>query len=147
MRFRKLRIAFSVACGVLGLLLIALWVRSYWRFDSLLTRNNNNVYTNIGSNNGTVTIMRSGSIHAGPLLPSLNWQLRSKDAIGWRATFQWSLSPDIRIYLPYPSLVLPILAAAIIPWLRLSNRFSLRTLLVAMTVVAALLGVLVWAAR
>ena len=30
MRFRKLRIAWSVAWGVLAVLLCVLWVRSYW---------------------------------------------------------------------------------------------------------------------
>ena len=30
MRFRKLRIAWSVGCGILCVLLIVLWVRSYW---------------------------------------------------------------------------------------------------------------------
>jgi hypothetical protein len=29
MKYRKLRIAWSVACGILLLLLISLWVRSY----------------------------------------------------------------------------------------------------------------------
>src|SRR6478672_8285240 len=33
MRFRKLRIAWSVACGIACVLLIVLWVRSYWRFN------------------------------------------------------------------------------------------------------------------
>src|SRR6476620_7609681 len=30
MRFRKLRIAWSVMCGIACVLLIVLWVRSYW---------------------------------------------------------------------------------------------------------------------
>ena len=30
MRFRKLRIAWSVVCGIACVLLIVLWVRSYW---------------------------------------------------------------------------------------------------------------------
>jgi hypothetical protein len=34
-RFRKLRIAWSVGWGVVCLLLIALWVRSYWWTDSI----------------------------------------------------------------------------------------------------------------
>src|SRR6476659_6488605 len=33
MRYRKLRIAWSIACSILCLLLIVLWVRSYWLFD------------------------------------------------------------------------------------------------------------------
>jgi hypothetical protein len=36
MKFRKLRIAWSVACGILCLLLIVLWVRSYWSSDLYL---------------------------------------------------------------------------------------------------------------
>jgi hypothetical protein len=35
MRFRKLRIAWSVFSGVVAVLLIALWVRSYFRHDAL----------------------------------------------------------------------------------------------------------------
>jgi hypothetical protein len=33
MRYRKLRIAWSVAWGVLAVLLLTLWVRSYGRLD------------------------------------------------------------------------------------------------------------------
>jgi hypothetical protein len=36
MRFRKLRIAWSVGCALACVLLITLWVRSYWRADSLV---------------------------------------------------------------------------------------------------------------
>jgi hypothetical protein len=35
MKYRKLRIAWSVGCGIVCLLLIALWVRSYWWSDEL----------------------------------------------------------------------------------------------------------------
>ena len=35
MRFRKLRIAWSIAWGIACLLLIALWVRSYWHWDEV----------------------------------------------------------------------------------------------------------------
>jgi hypothetical protein len=34
MKYRKLRIAWSVGWGVLCLLLVALWVRSYWWRDT-----------------------------------------------------------------------------------------------------------------
>jgi hypothetical protein len=36
MRFRKLRIAWSVAWGLLAVLLVVLWVRSYWHQDELV---------------------------------------------------------------------------------------------------------------
>jgi hypothetical protein len=35
-RFRKLRIAFSITCGIACLLLIGLWVRSYSHADDLV---------------------------------------------------------------------------------------------------------------
>src|SRR4051794_14830990 len=38
MRFRKLRIAFSATCLIACVLLIALWVRSYWMDDGLVVR-------------------------------------------------------------------------------------------------------------
>src|SRR5215212_8964377 len=37
MRFRKLRIAWSVFWGLAAVLLIVLWVRSYWWWDELYT--------------------------------------------------------------------------------------------------------------
>ena len=33
---RKVRIAFSVVCGIVCVLLIVLWVRSYWRLDTVV---------------------------------------------------------------------------------------------------------------
>ncbi len=39
MRFRKLRIAWSVVCGLACVLLIVLWVRSYWWIDGIPYRN------------------------------------------------------------------------------------------------------------
>ena len=35
MKFRKLRIAFSATCLIACVLLIVLWVRSYWKVDSI----------------------------------------------------------------------------------------------------------------
>src|SRR5262245_45649718 len=36
-RFRKLRIAWSVGWGLVAVLLVVLWVRSYWRIDMYAT--------------------------------------------------------------------------------------------------------------
>ncbi len=58
MRFRKLRIAWSVGCGVLCLLLIVLWVRSYWRLD-VWVRNNNLTSTIVRADTGLITFSQS----------------------------------------------------------------------------------------
>src|SRR5689334_2253638 len=63
MKFRKLRIAWSVACGVACVLLIALWVRSYCRDVGFTRMGSNKIYTDIASNFGIVTVYRSGKIY------------------------------------------------------------------------------------
>jgi hypothetical protein len=40
-----------------------------------------------------------------------------------------------------------VLALAAVPWIYWSNRFSLRTLQIVTTLVAVVLGLIVWAAR
>ena len=57
------------------------------------------------------------------------------------------MGPYTELIIPY---WLPCLAAAtiaLLPWLKWSKRFSLRTLLIATTLVAVALGLIVWAAR
>jgi hypothetical protein len=85
----QLRITVSAIAGILCLLLIALWVRSYWRADLWLGR-----------------LSATRMLHA---------------------SSQWVAA-------------ILILGAAFGP-----TRFSLRTLLVAITIVAVLLGFAVWA--
>ena len=46
--------------------------------------------------------------------------------------------------LPYWFLILCVVVLAAVPWLPLSKRFSLCTLLIATTLVAAVLGLIVW---
>jgi hypothetical protein len=48
------------------------------------------------------------------------------------------------LIIPYWLPCLATATLAIIPWLR---RFSLRTLLIAMTLIAVVLGLVIWAAR
>ena len=85
MRFRKLRIAWSVGWGFLAVLLIVLWVRDY--LDTRLVAS-----------------------------------------------------------LPYAFPLLGAAGLAIAPWATGPTRFSLRTLLIATTLLAMLLGLAVWAA-
>jgi hypothetical protein len=61
MNYRKLQIAWSVGCGVLCLLLILLWLRSYWLFDSARLSSTTGAYT-IASRNGGLSL----DMYAGP---------------------------------------------------------------------------------
>jgi hypothetical protein len=148
MRFRKLRIAWSVAWGLLAVLLVVLWVRSYWRIDILFRTDGGGRMTTLRSLNG-VAIYQSYPL---PLWPSNG----PAQAHGWKyicglvpeketEAFKWKRIPGGRvIHLPMPLLLLTAAGIALAPWLR--ARFSIRTLLIATTLVAVVLGLAVWTA-
>jgi hypothetical protein len=160
MRFRKLRIAWSVGWGLLAVLLIVLWVRSYWYRERIILGLYGNHALQFGHVLGQVRLhwfeqpgldfwQPSDSIWGRSKQLIADWKLErsaSKDFPGLRPEFGricgksgWVL------YLPYWFPVLVAGTVAIVPWLRW--RFSLRTLLIATTLVAVLLGLLVYAAR
>jgi len=148
MRFRKLRIAWSVVCGIACALLIVLWVRSFWwvsAFDA-----------NVAVRCHLIVLALPGglglSIEGSSELPP--WRLLNRETTQWMSDQARSGRPYLnRIWGPtgfYKGTVLlphwllipfaALLAAA--PWLRW--RFSLRILLIATTLIAVVLGLIVW---
>jgi hypothetical protein len=148
MKHRNFRIAWSVAWGVVAVLLCALWVRSYWCEDSISRFKS--------MRNAGVVHLRS---YEGWLL--LDRGLYSGDDDGWRyradeilasdpfaPNFEWTFVDErTRISAPHWCLASLVGAFAVVPWIRWSNRFSLRTLLIATTLIAVLLGIIVWMSR
>jgi hypothetical protein len=145
-KYRKLRIALSAVCGIVCLLLVVLWVRSYWWADTLKGGVYRPVVLFLHSSNGRIALLRvansnpswralsdrpsaqSSGLHGAPM-----WQYGKKPNGEWYVVVpQW-----------FPVLVTGTLVAA--PWLRW--RFSLRTLLIATTLVAVGLGVAVMVLR
>jgi hypothetical protein len=118
-RFRKLRIAWSVLWGVATVLLIVLWVVSHGRLDVVC-------YQTAPQPTTPSAFHISALPHTFDLIPSLG-----------------------KVLVRIPIWVLVILAAtlAAIPSFHWPNRFSLRTLLIATTLVAVVLGLIVWAAK
>src|SRR4029079_3358407 len=57
MRYRKLRIAWSVAWGVVAVLLIVLWVQSYWWFNHAQYIASNNRFVAAITTQGVVSVM------------------------------------------------------------------------------------------
>jgi hypothetical protein len=150
MRYRKLRIAWSVGWGIVCLLLIVLWVRSYWWMDSFDAQ--------LAQSRPLYVTSRHGGLQFSmryDLLPDLH-------SPGY---WHYSQLPVDHEYLPWtwfefhvsfpcdnfdeiaPHWLFSLVAAlcAAMPWLRF--RFSLRALLIATTLVAVLLGVVVWFSR
>jgi hypothetical protein len=149
MRFRKLRIAWSVGWGVVAVLLCLLWMRSYWLSDSGIwiapkIPGTNPPDTRITSFNGDVEF------------DNATWYTGNQRS-EWRLHESPERAPTLRPTTKYfgfawgtGTLAIPywfpvILAAAFcaiaqVPW---SKNFSLRTLLIATTLVAVVLGLIV----
>jgi hypothetical protein len=153
MRFRKERIAWSVVWGILALLLIALWVRSYWWIDIATGAVSTTKRVGISSGSGWLTLTWNH-----PLDGFTHWTMQhnsvayiedfTKNALARgeqvpTRAHNFGLSTD-RFQLPHWSVVCLVLLGATIalPWIRW--RFSLRTLLIATTLIAVGLGLIVW---
>jgi len=149
MKHRKLRIAWSVACGILCLLLIVLWVRSYTVRDSAFWPRST-FGAEINSIVGHVVLFVAYEPFIGgeqfrvrhePITP--NDEARVKRGI---LGFLYRPQPlGSNVHIPFWFLTSAIVAAATAPWIHWSKRFTFRTLLIGVMVVAALLGVGVWA--
>jgi hypothetical protein len=151
LRFRKLRIALSVFFGVVALSLTALWVRSYWVLDDIV-RTTPTVQQTVCSNKGVLHLVASdpsGGYSLQPKPGTVTWNRYSRQPSDLRSGFYWTWSPKLKaIQSPYWFVILITAAAAAVPWLPWwSNRFSLRTLLIATTLVAIVLGLTIYAIR
>jgi hypothetical protein len=152
LRFRKLRIAWSVGCCVAALLITVWWVRSYSWYDT--------GYCPLRSPDMLiVTSWRGGLyVYAGRDVPyrtgwfPTGWGKESTSYIHIvpstvRAP-NWNYEADsygVHILFPLWFAALFPWALAAAPWIGFfSYRFSLRTLLIATTVVAVTLGTIIW---
>ena len=141
---RFLRTTFSVTCLIACVLLIVLWVRSYWLidcFDVKLYR----WHVFSGSGRGRLSVGWQHPHHV--YKPGVYYFPASLiDVEGNPVEFPrgFSYSPGT-LFMPNwcPTLVFAALAA--IPWL--PWRFSLRTMLIVTTLVAVVLGLVVYALR
>jgi hypothetical protein len=157
MRFRKLRIAFSATCLIACVLLIVLWVRSYWRSDNALGPMSKSTAVLLSSYHG-----RLSAIVEQIEIPKWDYshnsraeQLAATSSASVGRTFARlfvirfiSQKKNSGVSLPYTYPVLLTCALAVVPWIRhLRWSYSLRTLLIAVTLVAVVLGLIVWISR
>jgi hypothetical protein len=150
MRFRKLRIAYSVTCAIACALLVVLWVRSYRWVDVVDVSNWYETY----SIHGEVLVLNYDPEIAYGEPWSHDQYATSRIPGGWRNTgttlgFKITDSPAGKsILFPYwfPISVLALAGFAascgLLDW-----RFGLRTLLIAITLLAVVLGLVVWATK
>jgi hypothetical protein len=155
---RYLRIAFSATCLIACVLLIVLWVRSYSSEDYLYWNIVGHRTVLVGSTHGRL-VAYTALFESKP-----GARFRLLDKVGIALATRWTeverlLSCDS--YSPilaanYRALVVShwimvLVTGTLAAMLGLRRpyrlRFSLRTLLIAMTLVAVVLGLAVWAAR
>ena len=136
MKFRKLRIAWSVAWGIVAVLLIALWVRSFYIADIAMGNISASAAFTITSDKGKVGL----AVNAYPNFKPSSWHASyvpaPRDARTWFAAScrgLWQV-----VFLGVPQLLIASIAAvmATAPWISWRHNFSLRTLLVATTFAA-----------
>ena len=147
---RRLRIAVSVFFALVAVAFAVLWVRSYRTCDTVsILDARSGLYTYLGSNSGTMYLHRSTLEfipYPGDSVPRFSYT--ALNASEPQAVFVWNtnlLQGPVGISFPYWLLILVAAATAALPWLR--YRFSFRTMLIATTLVAVVLGLIVWAAR
>jgi hypothetical protein len=164
MKYRYLRIAFSAVCGIVCLLLIVLWVRSYFRADYLVWYPSSTQARGISTIVGSFMYLRHPDsnqysypetrLSVSPVDKNSREKIRKERAdrnlfLGFG---KWSPKPRVSVTiipLWFPALLVAAIGiATAAPWIRQCKwRFSLRTLLIAMTLVAVVLGMIIYASR
>jgi hypothetical protein len=144
MRYRKLRIAWSVLWGIACVLLIALWVRSYQYVETLDWTTNKRVWW-VASCSGVCNFQRVDfeCFHGShfPLSDGFTYEVRTPTLPD--KTFRWNHAQGF-FEVQLPDWLLLLACAGLIAGPFIRPRFSLRTLLIATTLVAVVLGLMVW---
>jgi hypothetical protein len=135
-----LRIAVTVLSLTACVLLISLWVRSYWFRDRVEGRLSQSALFNAWSMEGQLTcLVTDGQGHwkisSSPVL-DLQLPLSAMFKVGWNNNLD-----SVVVYCPHWCLVVIFATLSAVPWIHWSQRFSIRTLLIATTLVAVGLGI------
>jgi hypothetical protein len=142
MKYRKLRIAWSVTCGIACVLLIVLWVRSYYHTDRIW-RINSVFDTGFelagGTAGGTLSFWQRTDVAGANRFP---WHHDVSGPVTIIHPVVYTNEGEVlAIIIP---IWLPLIVIAPLGALSWVRRFSLRTLLIATTLIALVLGLVVW---
>jgi hypothetical protein len=142
MRFRKLRIVFSATCLFACLLLVAMLLRSHWVNEGFTNIGSSNYYWDISSVTGAARLF-FGPLSS-PHEPT-GWKYISKPPLPQSTGFMIRRTAIVGIVVPYWFLILIMGALAGVSAVR-PYKVSLRTLLIATTLVAVVMGIVVYPA-
>jgi hypothetical protein len=146
-RFRKLRIAWSVAWGLLAVLLMGLWARSYTWEDGIGGTITNERVLQIWSVAGRVFFSTFAANKRPWTIVHLSREelLSMAKAQGLKLETRYCGFTEHGFLLPHCFMIALSVIFAALPWLTL--RFSLRTMLIGTTLFALVLGTIVWITR
>jgi hypothetical protein len=137
---KYLRIAVTVLCLTACVLLVALWVRSYWWADWIAPTNS----FGVASVRGVLMVDASHGFYTGGET-TRSFETKSTERIGINNVVHRHMGfsyrrngKDWALQFPYWFVVVLVASVAAAPWI--SWRFSLRTLLIATTLIAVALG-------
>ena len=134
MRYRRLRIGLSACGSIAAVLLIALWVRSYWRWDSVSCNT-----IGAGSGQGIIVLAFDSRGREGWWWTSSYYENDIKESARPLSTraFEWKAEPGaFAVFFAHWLLLVPLTLLTVAPWM--SWRFSVRTLLALVTIAALL---------
>ena len=140
---RGLRIAVSAVCGVVSLLLICLWMRSYWREVAIGYVDSRNRELHFVSWDGGISLSTTNHDprNPGAWRKYVAWE---PGIIGFGG-FTTARSTSVKVPHWFPVLIFATIAT--LPLIRLQWKYSLRTLLIATTLVAIVFGLAVVSLR
>jgi hypothetical protein len=158
-KHRKLRIVWSVGWGLVGVLLIAIWAHGYFCWDMFFVRSGPGGFQFTSAYGRLICIRYWHYTPDYVGLKTFTYRPEWMDGwpkINWRGQSAWEWSPgwwsgtdkkyaNSSIFsapIWFPTLLAALFTAS--PQNRLRPRYSLRTLLIATTLVAVGLGLIVW---
>lgn len=144
---RCLRIAWTAVFGVLCVSQIGLWVRSH-KIEDRVSGHINSVGVRLYSSRGWIVCFKNNAIGPGQYTWSIElgrdyWLAPNDSRLRFSspaAFFGKAATSNVSI--PHCSLIAIAVLLALAPWLR--YRFSLRTLLISVTLIAVALGLVMW---
>ena len=136
--------------GILAVLLVLLWVRSYWRWDAIGVQKSGSIYAGFGADLGVLYAGWNPDVST--FMTRDRWQSRTyptdpgRRSLGYFG-FNFTRLPFLGTTVSLPIWFLTLLAAIIATGPYAQWRFSLRTLLMLTTLVAVGLGVAVYLSK
>lgn len=150
MKFRKLRIGFAATCVLTCVLLVVSWVRSD-TWGEAYAWDVGQVYCSASYLRGVIVLHAIDARHRGDLTTGYSWgpaprQRLDKTFPTYFYGFYFRKAPEgLSLVVPMWFLIVVGFGCAVAPWF--AWRFSIRTLLMATTVIAVVLGIAVWLSK